>query len=186
MGFKIWCKMRGLSVRLKSKGLICNWISNYKVLGVKSVKEFDCGLVSGKVMGLIAKCLGKSIIGRIIFLKKTLWTESRVRGPREMASVHGPWWTGLHTPLPTSNLGPPIRIRRPEEEEAEQRQPRAAQPGCAVAQPPESHWNGTSVAGGSLRAADERKRRSANLMAALERSKEAKSELAMERSGWLC
>jgi hypothetical protein len=25
---------------------------------------------------LIAKCQGKSIIGRIIFLKKTLWTES--------------------------------------------------------------------------------------------------------------
>jgi hypothetical protein len=63
MGFKIWCKMRGLSVRLKRKGLICNWISNYKGLGVKSVKELDCGLVSGKVMGLIAKCLGKSIIG---------------------------------------------------------------------------------------------------------------------------
>jgi hypothetical protein len=103
-----------------------------------------------------------------------------------MASVHGPWWTGLHTPLPTYNLGPPIWIQRPEEEEAGQRQPRAARPRCAAAQPPESHWNGTSMAGGSLRAADERKRRSAKLMAALERSKEAKSGLAMERSGRLC
>jgi hypothetical protein len=42
------------------------------------------------------------------------------------------------------------------------------------------------VAGGSLRVADERKRRSAKLMAALERSEEAKSGLAMERSGWQC
>jgi hypothetical protein len=56
IGFKIWSKMRGLSVRLKGKGLICNWISNYRGLGVKSVKELDCGLVSGKVRGLIAKC----------------------------------------------------------------------------------------------------------------------------------
>jgi hypothetical protein len=48
--------MRGLSVRLKCKGLICNWISNYRGLGVKSVKELDCGLVSRNVRGLIAKC----------------------------------------------------------------------------------------------------------------------------------
>jgi hypothetical protein len=64
-----------------------------------------------------------------------------------------------------------------------QRQPRAAQPGRAAAQPSESHWNGASVARGSPRAADERKRRSAKLIAALERSEEAKSGLAMERSG---
>jgi hypothetical protein len=55
-----------------------------------------------------------------------------------------------------------------------------------VAQPLESHWNGTSVVEGSLRVADERKRRSAKLMAALERSEEAKSGLEMERSGWQC
>jgi hypothetical protein len=42
------------------------------------------------------------------------------------------------------------------------------------------------VAGGSLRAADERKRRSSKLMAALERSEEAKSGLAMERSRRQC
>jgi hypothetical protein len=66
--------MRGLSVRFKGKGLINNWISNYRGLDVKSVKELDRGLVSRKVCGLIAKCQGKSIIGRIIFLKKTLWT----------------------------------------------------------------------------------------------------------------
>jgi hypothetical protein len=42
------------------------------------------------------------------------------------------------------------------------------------------------VPGGSPRAAEERKRRSAKLMAALERSEEAKSGLAMERSGWQC
>jgi hypothetical protein len=66
--------MRGLSVRLKGKGLICNWISNYRGLGVKFVMELDCGLVSGKVRGLIAKCQGKLITGLIIFLKKTLWT----------------------------------------------------------------------------------------------------------------
>jgi hypothetical protein len=42
------------------------------------------------------------------------------------------------------------------------------------------------VAGGSLRAADERKRRSAKLMAALERREEAKSGLAMERSRRRC
>jgi hypothetical protein len=89
MGFKIWSKMRGLSVRLKGKGLICNWISNYGGLGVKSVKGLDCGLVSGKVMGLIAKCQGKSIIGRIIFLKKTLWTESK--GPWTKGDGAGSW-----------------------------------------------------------------------------------------------
>jgi hypothetical protein len=42
------------------------------------------------------------------------------------------------------------------------------------------------MVGGSPRAAGERKRRSAKLMAALERSKEAKSGLAMERSGRQC
>jgi hypothetical protein len=42
----------------------------------KICKELDCGLVSEKVMGLIAKCQGELIIGRIIFLKKTLWTKS--------------------------------------------------------------------------------------------------------------
>jgi hypothetical protein len=42
------------------------------------------------------------------------------------------------------------------------------------------------VAGGSLRAVDERKRRPTKLMAALERSEEAKSGLAMERSGRQC
>jgi hypothetical protein len=55
--------MRGLSVRFKGKGLINNWISNYRGLDVKSVKELDRGLVSRKVCGLIAKCQGKSIIG---------------------------------------------------------------------------------------------------------------------------
>jgi hypothetical protein len=75
--------MRGLSVRLKGKGLICNWISNYRGLGVKSIKELDYGFVSRKVRGLIAKCQGKSITDRIIFLKKTLLTESTER------------WTGL-------------------------------------------------------------------------------------------
>jgi hypothetical protein len=49
-----------------------------------------------------------------------------------------------------------------------------------VAQPRESHWNGTLVAGVSPRAADERKRWSVKLMAALERSEEAKSGLALE------
>jgi hypothetical protein len=58
-------------------------ILNYRGLSVESIKELDCGLVSRKVRGLIAKCQGKSIINRIIFLKKTLWTESTV------------WWTGL-------------------------------------------------------------------------------------------
>jgi hypothetical protein len=53
----------GLRVRLKGKGLICNWILNYRGLGVESIKELDCGLVSRKVRGLIAKCQGKSIIG---------------------------------------------------------------------------------------------------------------------------
>jgi hypothetical protein len=49
-------EMRGLRVRLKGKGLICNWILNYRGLGVESIKELDCGLVSRKVRGLIAKC----------------------------------------------------------------------------------------------------------------------------------
>jgi hypothetical protein len=48
--------MRGLRVRLKGKGLICNWISNYRGLSVESIKELDCRLVSRKVRGLIAKC----------------------------------------------------------------------------------------------------------------------------------
>jgi hypothetical protein len=88
--------MRGLSVRLKGSGLICNWISNYKGLGVKSIKELDYGLVFGKVRGLIANCHRKSITGQIIFLKKTLWTEST----RQWTKGDGarPWWTGLHTP----------------------------------------------------------------------------------------
>jgi hypothetical protein len=60
------------------------------------------------------------------------------------------------------------------------------QPGRAAVQPPESHRNGASEAGGLPRAADERKRRSAKLMAALERHEEAKSGLAMERSGRQC
>jgi hypothetical protein len=42
------------------------------------------------------------------------------------------------------------------------------------------------VARGSPRATDERKRRSTKLMAALERSEEAKSGLAMERRGRQC
>jgi hypothetical protein len=100
--------------------------------------------------------------------------------------VHGPWWTGLHTPSPASNPGPPIWIQWPEEEEVGQRQPQAVQPRRAVVQPPESHRNGASVAGGSLRAADERKRWSAKLMAALERREEANSRLAMEISGRQC
>jgi hypothetical protein len=75
--------MRGLRVRLKGKGLIYNWISNYRGLSVESIKELDCRLVSRKVRGLIAKCQGESIIGRIIFLKKTLWTEAM-----------GPWTKG--------------------------------------------------------------------------------------------
>jgi hypothetical protein len=47
--------MRGLSVRLKGSGLICNWISNYMGIGVKYIKELECGLVYGKVGGFIAK-----------------------------------------------------------------------------------------------------------------------------------
>jgi hypothetical protein len=81
--------MRGLSVSLKGKGLICDWISNYKGLGVKSIKGLDCRLISRKVRGLIAKCQGKSITGRIIFLKKTLWTESM--GPWTMGDGASPW-----------------------------------------------------------------------------------------------
>jgi hypothetical protein len=81
--------MRGLSVSLKGKGLIYDWISNYKGLGVKSMKGLDCRLISRKVRGLIAKCQGKSITGRIIFLKKTLWTESM--GPWTMGDGASPW-----------------------------------------------------------------------------------------------
>jgi hypothetical protein len=76
------CKIEGLSP-------ICNWILNYRVLGVKSVKELDCGLVSEKVRGLIAKCQGKSITVRIIFLKKTLWIESM--GPWTKGDGTSPW-----------------------------------------------------------------------------------------------
>jgi hypothetical protein len=67
-----------------------------------------------------------------------------------------------------------------------QRQPRVAQPMHVVAQLPESHWNGASVAGGSPRVANGSKRRSAKLIASLERSEEAKSGLVMERSGRQC
>jgi hypothetical protein len=76
-------KVEGFICKIEGLGPICNWISNYRGLGVKSVKELDCGLVSGKVRGLIAKCQGKLITGRIIFLKKTLMTEST-----------GPWTKG--------------------------------------------------------------------------------------------
>jgi hypothetical protein len=106
--------MRGLSLSLKGKGLICDWISNYKGLGVKSIKGLDCRLISRKVRGLIAKCQGKSITRRIIFLKKTLWLSPWGRGPWVMVPAHGPWWTGLLTPSPASNPGPPIRIQWPE------------------------------------------------------------------------
>jgi hypothetical protein len=46
----------GSKWKIEGLGLICNWILNYRVLGVKSVKELYCGLVFGKVRGLIAKC----------------------------------------------------------------------------------------------------------------------------------
>jgi hypothetical protein len=59
----------------------------------------DYGLVSGKVRGLIAKCSGKLITGRIIFLKKNLCTESIEQWTGlGVAPVHGLWWTRLHTP----------------------------------------------------------------------------------------
>jgi hypothetical protein len=109
--------MRGLSVRLKGKGLIYNWISNYRGLSAKSVKELDCGFLSGKVSGLIAKCQRKSITGRIFFGRKLYGLSPRECGPRETAPVHGPWWAGLHTPLPASNPAPQIQIQWPEEEE---------------------------------------------------------------------
>jgi hypothetical protein len=51
IGFKTWSKGRGLSVRWKGSGLICDWISNYWGLGVKSIKELDYGLVPEKVRG---------------------------------------------------------------------------------------------------------------------------------------
>jgi hypothetical protein len=99
--------MRGLSVRLKGKGLICNWILNYRGLDVKSTKELGYGLVSGKVGGLIAKCQGKSITERIIFLKKTLWTEST--GPWTKGDGTSSWsmvdWASY--PFGASNLGHP-------------------------------------------------------------------------------
>jgi hypothetical protein len=71
-------KVEGFICKIEGLGLIYNWILNYRGLGEKSVKELDCGLVPAKVRGWIAKCQGKSITGRIIFLKKTLWTESMV------------------------------------------------------------------------------------------------------------
>jgi phenolic acid decarboxylase len=76
------CKIEGL-------GSICNWILNYRGLSLKSIKELDYRLDSGKVRGLIAKCQGKSITGRIIFLKKTLWTEST--GPWTKGDDASPW-----------------------------------------------------------------------------------------------
>jgi hypothetical protein len=76
-------KVEGFISKIEGLGPIYNWISNYRGLGVKSIKELDCGLVSGNVRGLISKCEGKLIIGSIIFLKKTMWTESTER------------WTGL-------------------------------------------------------------------------------------------
>jgi hypothetical protein len=94
--------MRGLRVRLKGKGLICNWILNYRGLGVESVKKLDCGLVSRKVRGLIAKCQGKSIIGQIIFLKKTLWTEAT--GPRTMGYGAGSWSMVDRASYPVANF----------------------------------------------------------------------------------
>jgi hypothetical protein len=51
-----------------------------------------------------------------------------------------------------------------------------------VVQLPESHQNGTPMAGASPRAADERKRQSAKLMVALKKHEEAKSGLAVETS----
>jgi hypothetical protein len=79
----------GSKSKIEGQGLICNWISNYRGLGVESIKELDCGLVSRKVRGLSAKCQGKSIIGRIIFLKKTLWTEAT--GPWTKGDGVGSW-----------------------------------------------------------------------------------------------
>jgi hypothetical protein len=162
--------MRGLSVRLKGKGLIYNWISNYRGLGVKSVKELDCGLVSRKVRGLIAKCLGKSITGQIIFLKKTLWTESTGPWTKGDGTSPCPMVDQLHTPSSASN---PSGQRRTGAE------------ACGDAATGESsEW--CSDGRGSPRATDDRKRRSAKLMAALERHEESKNGLAMERSGLQC
>jgi hypothetical protein len=99
-------KVEGFICKIEGLGPICNWISNYRGLGVKSVKELDCGLVSGKVRGLIAKCQGKLITRRIIFLKKTLWTESM--GPWTKGGGTGPWSMVDQTsyPFATSNHDP--------------------------------------------------------------------------------
>jgi hypothetical protein len=55
--------VEGFICQIEWLGLTCNWISNYRGVGVKSVKELDYELVSGKVRGLIAKCQGKLITG---------------------------------------------------------------------------------------------------------------------------
>jgi hypothetical protein len=88
--------VEGFICQIEWLGLTCNWISNYRGVGVKSVKELDYELVSAKVRGLIAKCQGKLITGQIIFLKKTLWTDST--GLWTKGGGAGPWWTRLHTP----------------------------------------------------------------------------------------
>jgi hypothetical protein len=43
---------------LEGQGLICNWILNYKGLGVKSVKDLDCGLILEKMRDLSVKVAG--------------------------------------------------------------------------------------------------------------------------------
>jgi hypothetical protein len=81
---------------------------------VESIKELDCGLVSRKVRGLIAKCQGKSITNQIIFLKKTLWTESTERWTRLGVARRGPaaWMTQSFTgawPSATQERGSSVR-----------------------------------------------------------------------------
>jgi hypothetical protein len=116
------CKIGGL-------GLIRKYNSKSKDLYAKSTKGLGMRIGFGKFEGLSTKCQGKTITGRIIFLKKNSLTTSM-----------SPWMEGFGVGVWSTmdrvtysfmgfNRGHPIWIQRLREKRDRQRRPVVAQPG---------------------------------------------------------
>jgi hypothetical protein len=87
------------------------------------------------VRGLITKCQGKSIINRIIFLKKTLWTESTERWTGLGAAHRGPAaWTAqsFAGAWPSATLERGSSVREHGEREGRLGELTRGSPGCGA------------------------------------------------------
>jgi hypothetical protein len=78
-----------------------------------SIKNMDCGLVSGKGKGFNAKWLGFRIYHEIIFLKKNTWTVSTDRLSEGLGPVHGSTVDWDSYPFVGSNRSHRLSIGRP-------------------------------------------------------------------------